>query len=163
MHDSALVGRNAWEVHSPEGLAELGLASRIAAAARHVHTLRTPLDLETRPFHLEDMRVTRLTIALVSWISLVSVVSASLTPRKESPMGDKGVVQARASKLLARAPEQTAGGGTKSEFVLTDRTEVLLNGKPCKYAEVPAHASIEHMEVAADKKTVLKIHFHTRK
>jgi hypothetical protein len=46
--------------------------------------------------------------------------------------------------------------------VVTDRTEILLDGKPCKYEAIPATASIVRMEVAADKKTVLKIHFRRR-
>ena len=105
----------------------------------------------------------RLALVLVAWMDLVSVGSASLTPRKESPRADKEVLWARASNLAARAPEAAAAPGTKSEFVLTDQTEILLNGKPCKYEEIPGHARIERMEVAADKKTVLKIHFRTRR
>jgi len=69
----------------------------------------------------------------------------------------------QASKLLARAPEQAVGEAPQSEFILTSRTEILLNGQPCRYEEIPSHASIVRMEVAADKKTVLKIHFRVRK
>jgi hypothetical protein len=69
----------------------------------------------------------------------------------------------QASRLSALAREQAAGPESRSEFVMTDQTEVLLNGKPCKYAEVPGHASIVRMELAADNKTVLKVHFRTGK
>jgi hypothetical protein len=111
-----------------------------------------------------------------------------LTPRKDPPTFGRDVPQAQAAKLSALALEQVAGRGTRSggppaqaaglsalarqqaagpearsEFVMTDQTEVLLNGKPCKYAEVPGHASIVRMELAADNKTVLKIHFRTGK
>jgi hypothetical protein len=107
--------------------------------------------------------MTRLTLVLAIWMSFVSVVSASLTPRKEpSPFGQEGL-QAPASKLSAEALELVAGRKTTPEFVVTDQTEVLLDGQLCRYAEVPAHATIVSIEVAADKKTVLKIHFRTRK
>jgi hypothetical protein len=56
-----------------------------------------------------------------------------------------------------------AGGAPQSEFILTVGTAFLLNGKPCRYEEIPDYASIVQMDVAADKKTVLKIHFRTRK
>jgi hypothetical protein len=49
------------------------------------------------------------------------------------------------------------------EFAVTKQTEILLNGQPCEYARVPSQARIEHMEVAADKKTVLRIEFRVGK
>jgi hypothetical protein len=104
----------------------------------------------------------RLTWTLAVWMSLVGAVSASLAPRKESSPLGHGVPSAPAARFLAPAPDQTAGGAN-ADYVLTDQTEVFLNGKPCKYAEIPAHARIVHMEVAADNKTVLKVHFRTGK
>ena len=105
----------------------------------------------------------RLILVLAAWMSLISVVSASLTPRKEPSLLGKEVRPISSPKLSLKALEQTVGQEMPSEFVVTDRTEILLNGKPCKYEEVPGHASIVKMEVAADKKTVRKIHFRTRK
>jgi hypothetical protein len=55
------------------------------------------------------------------------------------------------------------GESTVTEFVVTEQTEILLDGKPCKYQDVARDARIVRMEVAEDKKTVLKIHFRTRK
>ena len=107
--------------------------------------------------------MTRLILTLAAWMAFVSVAWASLTPLKKLPPFGKEVPQIPASKLSAQAPEQKAGRGAEPEFVVTHRTEVLLNGKPCKYEEIPSHASIVRMEVAVDKKTVLKIHFRTRK
>jgi hypothetical protein len=116
------------------------------------------------PFYLENIGMTQLIPALVAWMSLVSGGVASLTPLKELPPFGKEVPQISASKLSARAMEQKAGKEAEPEFVVTRQTEVFLNGKPCKYDEIPHHASIVRMEVAAaDKKTVLKIHFRTRK
>lgn len=107
--------------------------------------------------------MTRLTLALAAWISLVSVASASLTPRRESLALREEVSQVQAPKLLARATGRVAEREASSEFVLTNETEILLNGKPCKYEAIPRHASIVLMEVAEDQRTVLKIHFRTRK
>jgi hypothetical protein len=105
--------------------------------------------------------MTRLTLTLAVWMSLVSLASASLTPTKESRPQDKAALNA--PSLSPETLEQTLGRRSNSEYLVTERTEILLNGRACKYAEVPAHASITRMEVAADKKTVLKIHFRTRK
>jgi hypothetical protein len=58
---------------------------------------------------------------------------------------------------------ESAERETTATFVVTEQTEVLLNGKPCKYEEVAGHACIVWMEVAADKKTVLKVHFRVGK
>jgi hypothetical protein len=107
--------------------------------------------------------MTRSVLALAVWMGLVSVASASLTPRKESLPFGKEVPQGRAAKLPARALEQVAGRETTPEFLVTDQTEIRLNGKLCKYHEVPAGASIVLIELAADQKTALKIHFRTRK
>jgi hypothetical protein len=105
----------------------------------------------------------RLILVLAAWMSLVSVVSASLTPRMESSLLGKEVRPISSPKLSVDALEQAVARETPSEFVVTDRTEILLNGQPCKYEKIPGHASIIKMEVAADKKTVRKIHFRTRK
>jgi hypothetical protein len=43
-----------------------------------------------------------------------------------------------------------AGRGNSSEFVLTNETEILFNGKSSKYGAIPRHASIVLMEVAED-------------
>jgi hypothetical protein len=105
----------------------------------------------------------RLILVLAAWMSLVSTVSASLTPRKEpAPLREEVRLVLPVKSLLA-AQEQGVARESESEFVVTERTEILLNGKPCKYEEVPRHSSIVKMEVAADKKTVRRIHFRTRK
>jgi hypothetical protein len=40
---------------------------------------------------------------------------------------------------------------------------VQLDGRPCKYADVPSDAVVVLVELAADGKTVLKAHFRSRK
>lgn len=117
------------------------------------------------------MYMTRLTLALAIWISFVSGLSASLAPRKERPLEPgknfprlpRLVSRAPAPQLAAPAPEHVGPDALPSEFVLTKRTEILLNGKPCRYEEIPDDARIVGMKVAEDRKTVLSIHFRTGK
>jgi hypothetical protein len=105
--------------------------------------------------------MTRLVLALVAWLGIASVAPATLTPRRETPI--LGADVPHAVKLFAKLLSREVGPSDSSEYVLTDRTEVLLNGKVCKYAEIPANARIIRMEVAADQRTVLRIHFRTGK
>jgi len=107
--------------------------------------------------------MTRLTFALAAWVSLISLASASLTPRKDRPALGNDAPQLPVAKLAVETRDQAAGRGNPSEFVLTEQTEILLNGKPCRYEEVPEGAMILRMEVAPDRKTALKILFRTRK
>jgi hypothetical protein len=107
--------------------------------------------------------MTRLTLAVAVWMSFVPVLSASLTPRKEPRPLAHPASQVKASKVWAVAAEPAANKEGPSEFVVTERTKILLDGKPCNYAAIPGNARIVQMEVAADKKTVLQIHFRTQK
>jgi hypothetical protein len=100
----------------------------------------------------------RLTLALAVWFALVSVALASLSPRKERLPLDPGV-SLPARQFSALAVKSSAA----SEYVVTERTMILLDGKPCRYEDVPEKATILRMEVAPDGKTVLRAHFRTGK
>src|SRR5947209_745253 len=108
----------------------------------------------------------RLLVAVLVCLCLVSAVSASVT--RERP--------ARVEKDLPRAPtvnraptNVTAGAqrGTRQadelELIVTRETKVLLNGTRCRYEDVPNHARIVRMELAADRKTALRVFFRTGK
>jgi hypothetical protein len=101
-------------------------------------------------------------VALTAWLGAASLASASLVPQRE-PRQEKKVAFERSARLAALARQQAAEGAAGREYTMTDETEVTLNGRPCPYAEIPTHASILWMEVAADNKTVLRVHFRTRK
>ena len=105
----------------------------------------------------------RLTVALAIWIGFAAVASASLTAGKKSPALADQILQPQTAKPWDRAPNQAAATEAKSEFTVTDQTEIFLDGKPCKYTQVPSHANIVRMEVAADRKTVLRIEFQAGK
>jgi hypothetical protein len=51
----------------------------------------------------------------------------------------------------------------RDQFQITDQTEVTLDGRPCRYADVPRGAGIVKMEVGTDGTTVLKIQFRSRR
>jgi hypothetical protein len=106
--------------------------------------------------------MTRLTLALAVWIGFVSVGWASLAPRKESEW-TREVSLLRNARHTAKVLDPTAAREARPQFNVTKQTEVLLNGKPCRYQDVPSHATIIQMEVAADKKTVLRVYFRTQK
>ena len=38
-----------------------------------------------------------------------------------------------------------------------------LDGQTCKFQDVPGTATVVSLDVAADKKTILKIHFKSKK
>jgi hypothetical protein len=114
-------------------------------------------------FHLKEQAMKALLLALFVWLSLVSGVAASLTPRKDPAAWSARRTRGQAAQRLSQALSQAALKTPRSEYQLTEQTEILLNDQPCRYADVPAEARIVHMEVAADKKTVLKVHFQTHR
>jgi len=105
----------------------------------------------------------RLILALTASLGLVCPLSASLTPHQPRLSLGHEVQANRVLRIGALAPARTAEAEMPNDFFVTEETEVLLNGKPCSYAQIPAHASIVFMEVGADKKTVLKVHFRVVK
>ena len=105
----------------------------------------------------------RLTLVLALWMGLVSTISASLTPRKEASSIGTAVQMGKTPQIATRAGAETVELSNTSEFVLTEQTEILLDGKLSKYEQLPAAARIVKMELEADKVTVRKIHFRTRR
>jgi hypothetical protein len=51
---------------------------------------------------------------------------------------------------------------SNDEFRVTAATEVLLDGRPCRYSEVPRGATIILLELASNEsKEIVKVHFQT--
>jgi hypothetical protein len=101
----------------------------------------------------------RLALALAVWTSMASAAPATLTLRRDGPLFGKEVTRFRPAKAPAGALNVVAARAQASDYIVTEETEVLLNGKPCRYKDVPANATIVRMELAWDNKTVLKIYF----
>jgi hypothetical protein len=101
----------------------------------------------------------RLALALAVWIGLVTAAPATLVARKDGPLFGKEAAHFQAAKAPAGALAVVTARAQSSDYTVTEETEVLLNGKPCRYKEVPDNATILRMELGPDNKTVLKIHF----
>jgi len=97
----------------------------------------------------------RLTLLLVACLVFVSTSQAALAPHSDRGFLDR--------KLDQRIVKEASALNSDDELRITDETEVKLDDRACKYAEVPENAEITLIEVTADKKTVLKVHFRSRK
>lgn len=99
----------------------------------------------------------RLGLIAALLVSGPTTASASLTRSKATRTNPE---------LLRRSTTARPNGEVKpadGEFALTSETEVLLDGKPCAYKNVPAGSSVTRIEVAQDRRTVLRIEFKSPK
>lgn len=115
--------------------------------------------------------MTRLTMALTVSLCCLSSATASLAPRSELSAVGKTTLPRSAHDLPIDLDKSTSSSATEDKedkpedpkFVVTDETEVQLDGRVCKFKDVPAAATIVSLDLAADKKTILKIHFESKK
>lgn len=110
--------------------------------------------------------MTRLTLALAALLASLSPAMAMLSPHNNQPALGKDALPTSAKDAPADAAKPAAAAAPKEEkqqFVITDDTEVQLDGKACKFGDVPETASVSSLDVGPDKKTVLKIHFKSKK
>jgi hypothetical protein len=108
------------------------------------------------------MFTTRLLLTLAITIGFVPAVLGAVSLKK-----DRSVLDPESTDVAARLSSlnlsQAAGPASKSDYVMTDRTEVFVDGQPCAYERVPPQARIVKIDVAANQRTVLKIYFKTQK
>jgi hypothetical protein len=100
--------------------------------------------------------MTRLLIALALPLWLVPAANAMLTPAPRDTAASR-------QNLFKEMAKDTSVPEKEKDLVITERTEVKLDGRECKYEEVPDGADIVLLEVASDKKAIIKIHFQTKK
>ena len=105
--------------------------------------------------------MTRIAVALVAFVCAVPLALASLSPKSDSLILGKSLSLVASKTREARA--ESLGLKGPEEFVITNHTEVTLDGSGCSYKDVPGNASIKHLEIAADRKTILKIDFRTQR
>ena len=105
---------------------------------------------------------TRLTIALVASLFVYSTATATLTLRKNQ-VPELGKQWNEELKLDSRKPEPKPEAKSEGGLQMTEKTEIKLDGQACRYEDVPRDAQIIHLEVGADRKTVLKVHFQRKK
>jgi hypothetical protein len=102
-------------------------------------------------------------MAFVAFSWFLSPAWASLSAPRDAPLFNKELSRDWPRTHPQEAGQEASGAGQPGEFVITDETEVTLDGCACCYKDVPSKVSIKHLEVAADRKTVLKIDFRTRR
>ena len=105
----------------------------------------------------------RATLVLLTLFCFLAPASASLTPRPDSAGRGSEVHPALVQGLPPGLTQAALAPSPSDQYQITEQTEVTLDGRPCRYADVPGSAGIVKMEVAADGTTVLKIHFRSRR
>ena len=101
--------------------------------------------------------MTRTALALAVLLSAVPLASARTSP------GSRPSARPGSELLMREAVAAARQAPAKVEYVLTEKTEVRLNDRPCRYEDVPANATITVLEVAPDRRTLVRIHFRTEK
>jgi hypothetical protein len=98
--------------------------------------------------------MTRSTLALAAVLACASAAPASLSRRDGTDLGQRvPVLRTGEPRALARV----------GDFLITDQTEILLDGRPCKYDQVPEGAVIILLDVkSGPEKVVRKIHFRSQ-
>lgn len=87
---------------------------------------------------------------------LAACAESSIPPRKET--------FERKDYPRLRVPKTVQKTAPRPEYRMTKDTEIRLDGRPCPYEQVPADASIVHVEVTpGNPPTILAIHFKSKK
>ena len=103
----------------------------------------------------------RLSLVLTVFLGCLSSASASRSHPRE-PRLPKAPLHETIDSVLTAA-QQVAAALPQPEYMLTEATEVKLNGRSIKYNDVPETAQIILLEVGPDQKTIRRIHFALKK
>jgi hypothetical protein len=102
----------------------------------------------------------RLLLPLTVALCLLPARGTAQSPRNPAPSPEKKAQQSRTAPARAgRGP----AGYLREPLLITPETDVRLDGKPCPYAQIPDGAVVTAAEVAADRHTVLRVHFRSPK
>jgi hypothetical protein len=119
--------------------------------------------------HPEAAFMPRTIFALTVLFCSLSPALATLSPRTAPPPADDKLTAPVAIPLpqeRALPPEVVQAAyphGQDDEYRITTHTDVFLDGRPCRYCDVPKNAVILKMEVSSDDRAVLSIHFRSKK
>ena len=109
----------------------------------------------------------RLTLTFAALLCSLSVATAALSHRADfSALGNDAHPSTfdkhfpDLDTTVSAAPARNAA--KPRAFEVTDGTDVRLDGQSCKLQDVPSSATIVSVELEADGKTVLKIHFKSK-
>jgi hypothetical protein len=104
--------------------------------------------------NLEKDAMSRLTLAL-------AVLLCGLAPALAVRAPYHG--RLRSAALPEHLLDASPLAADKDGLAIGPDTEVLLDGKACRYEDVPRNAEVTLIDLSADQKVVRKIHFRTRK
>jgi hypothetical protein len=116
-----------------------------------------------------DAWMGRMILALVVLPFSLSCAAATLAPRKKPQPFEKLTLPA-AGKMPTREVWVTEGPARaareqdpSSELTLAEGAEVRLDGRPCKYDDVPRGAEVIYLELGPDRKSIRKAHFRSKR
>lgn len=101
----------------------------------------------------------RWSFSVLASLILAGSAVAAPAPRKDAPA--PGDVPTRKAPATPAKSKETPKEPT--QFEMTEETEVLLDGQPCEYADVPDNAIVVRMEVLPDRRTIVRMHFRSRR
>ncbi len=97
----------------------------------------------------------RWTLVTVVSLSFLTSLAAAPTPPKDSTKPtEKPAKIEKADEVSLEENDQ---------FNLTKEAEIRLDGRPVQYSDVPDSAVIVNMQVAPDRRTIVRIHFRSSK
>ena len=97
---------------------------------------------------------------MVRWLSAVALAAASLPALAAASPGNRQATESPPPVRKA-PPDKTAAAGDRDQFDLDRESEVLLDGRPSRYQDIPPDAVIQRMEVTREG-VIVRIHFRTR-
>jgi len=103
----------------------------------------------------------RLTMTWAALLCCLPAATAGTSPRTDPPQPRKELISKYDKEVAPDAPEPPPKA-EKPQYVITDQTEILLDGHACKLKEIPGTAEVTNIELASDKKTILKLHFKSK-
>jgi hypothetical protein len=111
--------------------------------------------------------VARLTLVFAALLCSLPTTMAALTPHTDFvALGIDSLPTTFKARLpdldkIASAPPRREAA-KKQPFAITNGTEVRLDGRSCKFQDVPSTATIASLELEADGKTVMKLYFKSK-
>jgi len=95
-------------------------------------------------------------LTLLTWIILLPSANAMIAPHRDASPWRVKSYHAVVEPIPVLAQDRP--------YQITERTEVLLDGRKCKYREVPSSAEIIEMEIDSDVgRGILRVHFQSCK
>jgi hypothetical protein len=116
-----------------------------------------------------DSWMARMALALLVLPFTFSFAAATLSPRRRPQPFEKltlpaaGKTPTRAAQLTEDPARAARDQEPSQELQLTAEAEVRLDGRACKYDDVPRGAEVIYLELGPDRKSILKIHFRSKR